>query len=1555
MKCVNKSSKEFKELQKVTGMGSHALATRIGSWQEKNNSDLFPSYNELLGLAPGSFSLYEQNLKELENFGSDLEYSIYVNKTGDTSVEGFKQYQGDKANFKTREVFSLKDIADSKDFIVSNLKTDEEYQKISEEIRDEALKKSILNGKDFDNVTVADILESALSTGTETINPSAKDLYDKAKKVSENADIKVEFVDDAILQQRDAKAFWDSATNVIYTSKESLASMSSNEALRVFLHEFTHPRTAKAILEPTTPEDFELVNSVREFIDTFGEQSDSYGFTNEMEFVSELYSNPEFAEEVREMYEQDKKARPLIQRILDAIRRLFNMKKPDKLDKIMETIVFNVEVSEQRQLEGEYGIYDAKKDQRVAAYQSYMTSLSNLQNKVADAILRQKSIDLKSVTDPAMAEDIISKSDKMINDLFKSEHLERAKIVTSFTAELIGKAHGFSTRMDSNIKSLDLNKAVKDVFESGKALDDLLSIVDDVENIINDFKFKFTTSKGKIHPEASELGLEEVHKVYKEAEVAIAHVKQAKETLNTKLTNFVKEYASRAASNQALTSRVTFNYQQKYRKQYHNDPKLKEEYANVDEYISEMLKVNKKEIDQARRKYVEDAFNQSYIDMSTLGVMFTNPLNSTTKLAQMATDLVLNMKDQALSKFRPLNARLHKLHNAFAKNVSNSLNQRERFKNMLKEGHDGYMYLTGNKQQEVYDEYIKAREAVLERETSVYNAFEITENERANSNDYGTQLLFRAGGTVTATKGETINLRVDGKPSYSNANVVEVETTKTWADMSISEKDGLAQRLGFNGFVEMLDSKQYASKKSNGSRQNPALYEFIHNGGTLDILSYTKETIFNEELLFEQPEMIAYYDKYFLPEELDKDGNRTGKPRKLKPEYANKDYDKLSKEEKATLDEFKSISKTSDKIYNSKGRDALVKQIPYTDSVFYAYPSHNITNQELRAEGRIKQIAKEYKDSMVNTRNEDVDQGSYFNSKGELVFSDKPYYRNKIDKDLISYSMFDVYATETQQMINRQVRNESKMLMESLIHISGEKKYLRTHNGTVAKNMYKKFNKNLETEGHFSNEYKKLIGIFETHFHDISSHNESKFLGMQSTKVAGTINGLAAASALTFNAGSGVANVLNGLTQLKLDAFARKTFNLKNLIKAENEYRKDTINILKDTTNAHKTSKTNQLLHMYNVMGGLTLQQQEYLKTKFLNKFGSTTMLNVFNESGEHMMSSVLTMAILDSIKVMNQDHRYIDKDGNVVNSPDKAASLLDMHKIDETTGLLEIDEKVHYTSHTPEVSIHKGGRAHIARLIKKRSSDLFGDYDSALQGEIMKKWYGKMLMMFKRFLPPGLLHRFRGIETVMKHPDEISDDERIFNTGLRDFDEGYYVSFARMVRHTAPSYIQFVGMLLSGKSKMRQTQLQFIPGYYNSLSPSEQANIRKAAAELMTIYAVLPVLAMIAASLMGFDDDDHKGTELQYFTLYQIARLRSELAQFHNYNAMYKMMSNPVAGFRILQNGQNLIENLLWIPGWFDEDKYGDNELLKSIAKVTPGFARLYAHYANMYNSKLF
>jgi hypothetical protein len=95
--CVNKSSKEFKELLNTVFPRQHpiVLAAKINEWQELNNTDLFPTKEQIeLGksiikesktIKDGVNFVFEQN-PELASIGSKEQYSTYLSSNNYVNI-----------------------------------------------------------------------------------------------------------------------------------------------------------------------------------------------------------------------------------------------------------------------------------------------------------------------------------------------------------------------------------------------------------------------------------------------------------------------------------------------------------------------------------------------------------------------------------------------------------------------------------------------------------------------------------------------------------------------------------------------------------------------------------------------------------------------------------------------------------------------------------------------------------------------------------------------------------------------------------------------------------------------------------------------------------------------------------------------------------------------------------------------------------------------------------------------------------------------------------------------------------------------------------------------------------------------------------------------------------------------------------------------------------------------------------------------------------------------------------------------------------------------------
>lgn len=638
-----------------------------------------------------------------------------------------------------------------------------------------------------------------------------------------------------------------------------------------------------------------------------------------------------------------------------------------------------------------------------------------------------------------------------------------------------------------------------------------------------------------------------------------------------------------------------------------------------------------------------------------------------------------------------------------------------------------------------------------------------------------------------------------------------------------------------------------------------------------------------------------------------KDSNNKTVP---KSKYLNKELTGIEKE---ILDSYIKINQENDKI---EGFDSLITNIAGAE--FHKLPSQSKSDLERALEKDIKGITKDKWNDLTKVRTDDIgiDTGSEEkNNQGDIIRRVKTAYRGKIDSKEQSLDLETMFRNEywNGQNVKEKLRIEPKLLL--ITDIAKSKEYYT--------------GKNKEVVAGLSNTYNRLVGIMERNVYDIMSKDGGKFAGADINKVTSALNGYAAGLAMTFNMAAGATNIANGLTQVLIEAVGGNRFDVKTFTKAEAKYTKEMMNgnLLKDMSKSVKTSYFNQLLEMFDVMGGLGQNEQEALRNTILRKFGTTKSGNFLNESGEHAMHSILTQSILDGIKAMDENNNYLDKDGNITTEA-KGASLADMLYFD-SNGQLQMNSKVAYSGFNLTTKYHEGGKAQINLLIKHKVFDLFGVYDIKYKNELSKAWWGKSIMMFKNFFMGAANYRYTGFTTSYKKKSNLTEDDRFYNSAEKEYIEGTYTTLVRFLRETGVPNLQM---------------LQTMYMNWNNLTEYEKSNLKKATMEIMLTSVILPSIGLLMA---GMDDDDDD-SNLLWFAMYVNRRLTRELAQFRNPLEASKMIQNPVAGIRFIQNGLNFIYDVATpinfaptenesVFGYLDENSKGQNKMGKHLIKLVP------------------
>lgn len=1539
MNCINTNSKEFKQLMGETGFSPVGLSIAISTWQSENKTLEFPTSEQVSNVSKEANVLFSQE-PAYEMLGSAKDYTAYSKTVENPTFIGFKEYMIDNAQPDSFNSFSSllgqDNLAPNTEVNFNNLIGDSVYEPnhiTGIETVHAKMNELIFNGKQPSEATITDVLESISTNIGENISEPILELINKAKRLKAVTTTKLQVSDVATFPE-DTAMYWDSSNDTIHFDPEILVNLPTDTIIFMFLHEIAHSRSAKAILNPTTKAELAFSSTINTAYRTYNTKSDSYGFTNEMEFVSELYSNPEFVEEFKKLTE----VKNLYGRILDALRTLFGVKKSSEFDTIMDNVLRVVENNSYDATIADNGIFK-RTFTKLPDFTTLDNRLKNVVNKVKDNI------------DNSIKATKYSKA-TVYDDVTKRERIEALKNYSrTFDAlselDTIRNINSYTEYMLTSIRAIrsDLNQASShrdgirdtDILYQYEALLGSYQMMDEVSEYVSEYERSINTlvKEEQITPEEAT----ELKDLFIELGGRVKGINSTMSDIEGRLLSHKRELAVKLIASPKFITKVETNYRQKISKEYHSLPTKPSESEQA--YISKAFLRNKALIQKDLEDMAKDiVFNPSE-DISRAEVLVSDYLNTNSKLFQVATNMVMDYRDKLLQTFRDKENYLGKLFKEFTASSNKSLSMTKLYSNLIQKSEKGVHYLNSKYNSKFLDTY---NEMLSKVNTELYGenkAFTISQIEFNALKRVGTDVIFRETNADSIAIGDVVNLRSREKTSKVNSKVIE---TSTYDKGNFeSERDIVAQKYTeFNSYRELEESKEYFASHSAGSLRNPDLFNYFK--GKKDLVAISMNRVDNAEFSLQDTKSYQEWLKEHTDatERIDQYSHEVTKFHKPKDKYINKQYATLNEAELKSIKEFKHITNLSDKAYGNK--NSLTTYIPGVEGVaYYRLPTMNKSDIERRGELDIKGMYQDFKENLKVNQADDIEIGEKLDAFGNSQKSLRIHNRGFIEPENQSLDLFSLYRREYENGLKYEARKKFEQDIRVITDVSKNKNYIRksTRTGDTLSNSENRHQPLQFKKGIESQEYKKILGLLETNIYDIHTHHGGKIGNLETNKIFSLINGSAASVALTFNAASGIANVVNGLTQLNIDASAGYHFNLKDLTSAQHAYYKDMPNNASDLVNPVKESFSNQVLQMFDFTGGVSMIKQDFIKNGLTTKLLSKESMNSFNESGEHMMSSVLTFATLKGVKVMNAKGDLINKKGDVVTSKKDAASLFDMLEYDSKTKTLSMSNKFTYTTHTYGLRYNEGGSAHINMLIKKKSHDFYGSYDPGLQGELQKTYYGKTLMMFKKFFIPGLQYRFRGYSNIKYHPDEMRNMDKVYNSSLKEYEEGYYVTLIKAIYQSA--------------KHLKSHGLAYAPMYYNSLSAYEKANLQKAVTELITRFVILPALAL--AILLAYDDDDKP-----YALLYQISRLQSELGQFSNPQDLTKMTTNPIAGMNIIQNSLSLLYQVMTPINlnpqgkeehfdWLSEDSKDNNKLMKSIYKVAPISAQMSKEWKDMYN----
>jgi len=305
----------------------------------------------------------------------------------------------------------------------------------------------------------------------------------------------------------------------------------------------------------------------------------------------------------------------------------------------------------------------------------------------------------------------------------------------------------------------------------------------------------------------------------------------------------------------------------------------------------------------------------------------------------------------------------------------------------------------------------------------------------------------------------------------------------------------------------------------------------------------------------------------------------------------------------------------------------------------------------------------------------------------------------------------------------------------------------------------------------------RLYGVKTKQAKNINKNVETQKVMQSLMKYFGAVS-------LVGNFANSIVNTTTGTISNLMEAIGGDTFTLRDWRQATQIYWKDMKHIMADMGSNVVTSKTNMLMSSFNIMGGMEYIQNGFEENTAFEGLMKMNSLRPFAKAGEHMMQGKTMYSVLNAIKVQNEKGQWINSEGKVVESKRSAASMQEMLTYEKSPngGLkLVLNRHVQNTSFTTgggQAQIMLETR----NLIKSKIIELHGNYDAELQSHAQRYVLGKMIFFLRKWMEPGLIRRWRGFKHVLKSTDELSEVERYYSADQKDNLEGYYTTGVRFL-----------------------------------------------------------------------------------------------------------------------------------------------------------------------------
>jgi len=513
--------------------------------------------------------------------------------------------------------------------------------------------------------------------------------------------------------------------------------------------------------------------------------------------------------------------------------------------------------------------------------------------------------------------------------------------------------------------------------------------------------------------------------------------------------------------------------------------------------------------------------------------------------------------------------------------------------------------------------------------------------------------------------------------------------------------------------------------------------------------------------------------------------------------------------------------------------------------------------------------------------------------RGRSVNFIPTYYINKLKNPTKDLSL---EATDTMLLYANMAENHNAMhkiinVLEVTKDLVEERGIVRTDTeGNPIKDVWKKAQSGVKniTEDKASNTYERLEAYYEMTVYGKTKFDEGHLFGtkLDRAKTLDAFGRYVAINNLAINVFSGVSNITFGGAMIRTEAFAGEFIDNKDLLIADGIYRKELPSVINEIGKRQTKSKLGLWIEMTD-----TLQDFDYKlrdidssrKTK-MSQMAKSSSLYFINQAGEHWMQTRMSLALANRIKLK-------DKNGNEVNLYD--AYEVKGNNLQLKKGLVKVSDGKEFTQEDLIKHVNR------TNFLNKRLHGIYNDIDKNV---IQRYSLGRLAIMFRKFIIPGVNRRF---------------EKMAYNEEGEAWTEGYYRTAGR-----------FIVQLARDLKKMQFTLVK----NFKDLNETEKRNMMRAATEASYMIASLTLAAILTN--LADDDDDNWALVM---AAYQAHRMHTELMFYSSPSEGLTILKSPAAGVSALQNIIDFLEFWDWTDTLSTGRYSGMSKFSKGIIKVVP------------------